>query len=72
MQPLLDHLRRTGVVPAVDLGAASSGRDVVIEQFTGYLIDERGLAASTIANYRGVAGRFLAGCRWESGAMVGV
>src|SRR6185295_2967133 len=72
MQPLLDHLRRIGVVAAVGPAAASAGRDVVIEQFTGYLISERGLAASTIVNYRAVAGRFLAGCRWESGALVGV
>ena len=71
MQPLLDHLRRIGVVAAVGPAAASGGRDVLIEQFTGYLIGERGLAASTIVNYRGVAGRFLAGCRWESGALVG-
>ena len=58
MQPLLDHLRRIGVVPAVGSAAASSGREVVIEQFTGYLIGECGLAASTIVNYRAVAGRF--------------
>ena len=58
--------------PAVGPAAASSGRDVVIEQFTGYLIGERGLAAATIVNYRAVAGRFLAGCRWESGALVEV
>jgi integrase/recombinase XerD len=72
MQPLLDHLRRIGVVAVVEPAAASCGRDVVIEQFTGYLIGERGLAALTIGNYRAVAGRFLAGCRWESGALVGV
>jgi hypothetical protein len=30
------------------------------------------LAASTIVNYRAVAGRFLAGGRWESGVLVGV
>jgi integrase/recombinase XerD len=72
MQPLLDYLRRIGVVPAAEPAAASAGRDVVIEQFSGYLIGERGLAASTIVNYRAVAGRFLAGCRWESGALVGV
>ena len=35
MQPLLDHLRRIGVIPAVEATAALSGRDVVIEQFTG-------------------------------------
>jgi integrase/recombinase XerD len=61
-----------GVVPVVGSAAASSGREVVIEQFTGYLIGDCGLAASTIVNYRAVAGRFLAGCRWESGALVGV
>ena len=72
MQPLLDHLRRIGVIPAVGPAAASGGREVVIEQFTGYLIGERGLAATTIVNYRAVAGRFLAGCRWESGALMGV
>ena len=72
MQPLLDHLRRVGVVPAVGPAAASSDPQVVIEQFTGYLIGECGLAASTILNYRAVARRFLAGCRWESGALVGV
>jgi hypothetical protein len=67
MQPLLDHLRRIGVVAAVGPAAASGGREVVIEQFTGYLIGERGLAAATIGNYRAVAGRFLAGCRWSPG-----
>jgi integrase/recombinase XerD len=72
MQPLLDYLRRIGVVAAVEPAAASSGRDVVVQQFTGYLLGERGLAASTIGNYRAVADRFLAGCRWESGALVGV
>src|SRR6478609_11665832 len=71
-QPLLDYLRRIGVVAAVEPAAASTGRDVVIQQFTGYLLGERGLAAPTIANYRAVAGRFLAGCRWESGTLVGV
>jgi len=69
---LLDYLRRIGVVAAVEPAAASTGRDVVIQQFTGYLLGERGLAAPTIANYRAVAGRFLAGCRWESGTLVGV
>jgi len=72
MQPLLAYLRRVGMVPSVDSAAASSAREVVIEQFTGYLTDERGLAASTIVNYCAVAGRFLARCRWESGALAGV
>ena len=58
MQPLLDHLRRIGVVPVVASAAASSGREVVIEQFTGYLIGDCGLTVSTIVNYRAVAGRF--------------
>src|SRR5271166_1528297 len=42
MQPLLEHLRRIGVIPAVEPAATSSGYEAVIEQFTGYLLDERG------------------------------
>ena len=71
MAPLLGYLRRSGVVPAAG-PAVVSGPELVVEQFTGYLIAERGLAAATIANYSAVAGRFLAGCRWEDGVLAGV
>ncbi|WP_433192218.1 tyrosine-type recombinase/integrase [Nocardia sp. CA-107356] len=68
MQPLLDHLRGVGVVPAAEpVQRLWGGRDLVIEQFAAYLVAERGLAASTVGNYRKVAERFLGECHWEPG-----
>ena len=72
MQPLLDHLRRIGVVAAVGTATVLGGRTQLIEEFVGYLIAERGLAVSTVGNYRSVADRFLAGCRWQGEDLVGV
>jgi integrase/recombinase XerD len=72
MGPLLDHLREVGVVPAPESWAALGRREQLIEEFTGYLIAERGLAVSTVGNYRNVADRFLTGCCWESDDLVGV
>jgi integrase/recombinase XerD len=72
MGPLLDHLRRIGVVPAPERVNVLGGRAQLIEEFVGYLIVERGLAVSTVGNYRSVADRFLAGCRWQGEDLVGV
>jgi integrase/recombinase XerD len=72
MGPLLDHLRRIGVVPAPERVNVLGGRAQLIEEFVGYLIAERGLAVSTVGNYRSVADRFLAGCRWQGEDLVGV
>ena len=71
MGPLLDHLRRIGVVPAPERVNVLGGRAQLIEEFVGYLIAERGLAVSTVGNYRSVADRFLAGCRWQGEDLVG-
>jgi hypothetical protein len=68
VQPLLDHLRGIGVVPEAQPQAPVVGRGLVIEQFVAYLVTERGLARSTIGNYRDVAERFLTGCGWEPGS----
>ena len=70
MGPLLDHLRRIGVVPAPERVNVLGGRAQLIEEFVGYLIAERGLAVSTVGNYRSVADRFLAGCRWQGEDLV--
>ncbi|MGH3572994.1 MAG: tyrosine-type recombinase/integrase [Pseudonocardiaceae bacterium] len=67
MRPLLDHLRGIGVVPTAEPAAPLRGRRLVIEQFVAYLTTERGLAGSTMGNYREVAERFLAECGWEPG-----
>ena len=50
MGPLLDHLRRIGVVPAPERVNVLGGRAQLIEEFVGYLIAERGLAVSTVGN----------------------
>ena len=44
MGPLLDHLREIGVVPEPEPWAAMGRREQLIEEFTGYLMAERGLA----------------------------
>jgi integrase/recombinase XerD len=69
VQVLLDYLRGIGVVPAAGPAAPRAGRGLVIEQFVEYLVTERGLAESTIANHRKAAARFLDECRWEPGAL---
>lgn len=60
MAPLLEYLRGLGVVPQPAPVVAVTARERLLEAFVGYLVAERGLAASTIGNYRGVADRFLA------------
>jgi integrase len=58
--PLLEYLRGLGVVPHPAPVVVLSPREQLLDAFVGYLVAERGLAASTIGNYRGVAARFLA------------
>lgn len=72
VQPLLDHLRGIGVVPETRPQPPVVGRRLVIEQFVAYLTGERGLAGSTIGNYRDVAERFLTECGWEPRGAVSI
>jgi len=60
MAPLLEYLRGLGVVPRPVPVAALTARERLLDAFVGYLAAERGLAVSTLGNYRGVAVRFLA------------
>jgi integrase len=60
MVPLLGYLRGLGVVLQPAPVVAVTARERLLEAFGGYLAAERGLAACTIGNYRGVAARFLA------------
>lgn len=64
LSPLLGYLHARRVAPL--LGPASpaetptGGRlEELVSEFVGYLRDERGLAESTMANYRNVAAAFL-------------
>jgi integrase/recombinase XerD len=60
MAPLLEHLRGLGVVPLPVPTVALTAQERFVGAFVGYLVSERGLAASTIDNYRRVATQFLA------------
>lgn len=72
VDPVLGYLRVLGVVPEPEPEVAVGAVERLVEEFSGYLSDERGLAGSTVANYRRVAGAFLSQCRsGVDGLMVG-
>jgi integrase/recombinase XerD len=58
--PLLDYLRDLGVAPSAVPAAPSTPGEVLIERYSAYLLKRRGLAASSVRNYVGVARVFLA------------
>ena len=58
----LNYLRDLGVVPATSATHVEDGSiEQLVESYRRYLIDERGLAATTVAHYANVARLFLAG-----------
>jgi integrase/recombinase XerD len=59
LMPLLDYLRGLGVAPRVVAAAPSTPAEVLIERYSLYLLQRRGLAASSVRNYAGVACTFL-------------
>jgi integrase/recombinase XerD len=59
MAPLLDHLRRVGIAPVCVPARADGAVEVVLAAYRTYLIEERGLAASTVRNYIDVARQFV-------------
>ncbi|WP_327009710.1 site-specific integrase [Dactylosporangium sp. NBC_01737] len=68
MTPLLEYLRGLGVVPRPVPVVALTPREQLLDAFVAYLAAERGLADSTIGNYRSVAARFLVtGSDWLDG-----
>lgn len=62
LRPLLDWLRREGVIagPAADSGPADSQVGGLLEGYRRWMAAERGLAARTIGRYEKTARRFLA------------
>jgi site-specific recombinase XerD len=60
--PLLELLAEQGVLPAPELRVVESSVDVLLANFRGYLLEERGLVASTADAYVLRARRFVAGC----------
>lgn len=59
--PLLDHLRRLGVVPEPEVAAPDGPQEQLVERYRAYLVRERGLVAATVAWYVVVARLFLDG-----------
>src|SRR6266545_4484073 len=58
MMSLLGHLRALGVAPALAT-AKGTAADALLNEFAGFLRNERGLAKKTVCVYRRVAGLFL-------------
>ena len=59
MAPLLDHLREVGIAPVCSPAGADGAVEVLLVAYRAYLIEERGLAASTVRNYVDVARQFV-------------
>jgi site-specific recombinase XerD len=55
----LEYLRGIGVVAAEAEVSVEDATELLLEGYLRYLLHERGLAASTAAAYRRIAGRFL-------------
>lgn len=60
IRPLLSYLRGLGVAPAAVEAAPSTAAEVLLERYSLYLLERRGLAPSSVRNYVGVARVFLA------------
>ncbi len=58
--PLLGYLRGVGVVPAAVVSLPLTPIEVLVERYSTYLFERRGLSPSTVRNYVGVARVFLA------------
>jgi integrase/recombinase XerD len=60
LAPLLTYLRSVGVAPEPVRIPPQSEIEILLEDYRAYLVDERGLVASTVAYYLKTAGLFLA------------
>jgi site-specific recombinase XerD len=55
LAPVLAYLRAVGAVPAGDVAASAGVEAGLLEDFGRYLIDQRGLSATTVEAYAGYA-----------------
>jgi len=73
LAPIVEYLRRVGVVPAV-AGSSSpvTSLEGLLQQYEQYLLQERGLVPATVRGYVGVARRFLSTRGGEARAVGGL
>ena len=64
MSPLLDYLREVGVAPAGSPIVVATPVEIALAAYETYLVEERGLSASTVRNYLSVARQFVS---WRGG-----
>ncbi|MBV9197590.1 MAG: tyrosine-type recombinase/integrase [Solirubrobacterales bacterium] len=57
--PMVDYLRAVGVVPPAVAPVPVTPVELLIERYSAYLLQRRGVARSTVRNYVGVARVFL-------------
>ena len=67
LTPLLGYLRGLGVVPSPSEPVACTLVELLVVAYRDYLACERGLAASTVCGYVGVARLFLSECERPDG-----
>jgi integrase/recombinase XerD len=60
LAPLLEYLSGLGVVSPAGAPVPVTAAEVIIERYSSYLLQRRGLAPATVRNYVGVARGFLA------------
>lgn len=58
--PLVDYLRRLGVAPAARPTGPRTPSELLIDRYSAYLLQRRGLSRSTVRNYAHVAREFFA------------
>ena len=66
LRPLLAYLRGLGVAPPAVAAAPSTPAEALVERYSAYLLERRGLERSSVRNYVGVARVFLS---WREAAM---
>ena len=67
MVPLLEYLRGVGVVPVAVARMSVTPSEVLIERYSAYLREQRGVSSSTVRNYVGVAARVPRLARGDDG-----
>ncbi len=60
LSTLLEYLRGLGIAPAAKVAAPVTAVDRLVERYSAYLVERRGLAPSSVRNYVGVARVFCA------------